>query len=61
MLKQHRFELTGPLILRCFSVVNSVPHSPRLVEFGDVEELQIWKTPDPVVPLEALVAFLVLA
>lgn len=51
----------GPLILRCFSVVNSVPHIPRLVEFGDVEELQIWKTPVPVVSLEALVAFLVLA
>ena len=50
----------GPLILRCFSVVNRVPHSPTLVEFGDVEELQIWMAPIPVVPLEALVAFIVL-
>ena len=51
----------GPIILRWFSVVNRVPHSPRLVEFGDVEKLQIWKAPIPVVPLEALVAFIVLA
>ena len=34
---------TGPFILRYFSVVNTVPHSPKMVELGDVEELRIWR------------------
>ena len=60
MLEQHRFELHGSTYTQMF-FSSRVPYSPTLVEFGDVEELQIWMAPVPVVPQEALVAFIVLA